>query len=120
MGLDPGKGVEAGKDATAKPQSSVGKKRTSSSKDEITLGAKGQKLPAGVLPDGTHEVGPINERAMGNKEKAIKWEAQAEENLAEAREKGEQLAEQGLNAETVLDKRQGPLSKPGLTYGSRA
>lgn len=122
LGLDPGKGVEAGKGETANPQRGVGRKRTPT--DGAILGAKGQKLPEGVLPGGKHKVGKINERAQGNKGKALKFEAQAEENLEEAREKGEELAEQGLEAESLVDgERQGPVVKrEGVrdsVYGSR-
>lgn len=103
MGLDPGKGVEAGKGETANVQKGVGKKRTPTPKDGAILGEKGQKLPDGVLPGGKREVGKINERAQRNKGKAMKWEARAEENILEAMEKGEELREQGLSADSKLD-----------------
>ncbi len=122
MGLDPGKGVEAGKGEKANLQRGVGRKRTPT--EGAILGAKGQKLPEGVLPGGKHAVGKINERAQGNKGKTLKYEAQAVENLAEAGEKGEESAEQGLDAESLVDgERQGPLVKrEGVrdsTHGSR-
>ncbi|KAK5168961.1 uncharacterized protein LTR77_006270 [Saxophila tyrrhenica] len=124
MGLEPGKGVEAGKGETANLQRGIGKKRTPTPKDGAILGAKGQKLPEGVLPGGKHEVGKINERAQANKDKTAKRQAQTEENLAEADRKGEELAEQGLEAESVVEQeRQGPVSRrEGVrenVYGSR-
>ena len=80
MGIDPGQGVGAG----------VGEKNV---KNAGLLGKKGQKLPAGVLPGGKHAVGKIDERAKSNKEKAMKRNAQAEENLLRAK----QVAEQASN-----------------------
>ncbi|KAK3724478.1 hypothetical protein LTR37_001102 [Vermiconidia calcicola] len=97
MGLDPGKGVEAGKGETANLQRGVGKKRNPSK--GAVLGEKGQKLPEGVLPGGKHEVGKINERAQRNKGVAVKREEQAVENLLKAKEKGEELGREGLSAE---------------------
>ena len=102
MGLDPGKGVEAFKGETANVQKGVGKVRTPA-KGAI-LGSKGQKLPEGVLPGGKHEVGKINERAQRNKDKAVKREKQAERNILEAKEKGEELERQGLGSDSVLPK----------------
>ena len=56
--------------------------------------------------------GPVNERSRDSKAKAMKFEAKAVENLEEARGKEKQLAEQGLEAESLFeDKRQGPVSK---------
>lgn len=89
MGLDPGDGAEPG----------VGK--TSSGKS-TKLGEKGQKLPSKVLPDGTHEVGSINERAKHNKEKAMKRDDLAEDHLLDAKEKGEELEEQDLGTKSAL------------------
>ena len=108
MGLDPGKGVEAGKGETANLQRGVGKVRTPTR--GAVLGSKGQKLPEGVLPGGKHEVGKINDRAQQNKGKAMKMNAQAERNLEEAKVKGEELERQGLASDSVLPK-QGPNEK---------
>ena len=66
------------------------------------LGEKGQKLPKGVLPGGKHEVGKIDDRAKHNKEMAMKFDAQAEDRLLEAKEKGEELERQNLGADSVL------------------
>lgn len=110
MGLDPGKGVEAGKGGTANVQKGVGKKRTPTPKDGAVVGSKGQKLPEGVLPGGKHEVGKINERARRNKESAMKMEAKAEEDLREAEAKEQDLSDRGLRGESVVP-RQGPFVK---------
>jgi len=91
-GLDPGNGAEEGKGEKANLQPNVGKTRDSG-KGAI-LGEKGQKLPKGVLPGGKHEVGKIDERAKHNKEKAMRLEEKAEENLLEAKEKREEVREQ--------------------------
>ena len=98
MGLDPGKGAEAGKGKDANVQKEVGKKRNPTGGPGI-LGKKGQKLPEHVLPGGKHEVGKIDERAKQNKESAIKMSGQAEANLLEAKEKSEDLGAQGLSAD---------------------
>jgi hypothetical protein len=112
MGLDPGKGVEAGQGETANLQLGVGKKRTPTPKDGAILGSKGQKLPEGVLPGGKHVVGKINARAKANNEKAMEMDEQTAENLAEADALGQKLAKQGLEAESIVDKaRQGPVRK---------
>lgn len=103
MGLDPGKNVEPGQGQKEGLEKGVGKKRTPT--PGAILGAKGQKLPEGVLPGGKHEVGRIDERAKRNKEKAMKLNEKAEENLLEAKEKGEALKEQGLSAEEELPKK---------------
>ena len=100
MGLDPGKGVEAGKGETANLEKGVGKVRTPS-KGAI-LGKKVQKLPEGVLPGGKEEVGKINVRAQKNKGKAMKMERRAEENMLEAKEKGEELERKGLGSDTAM------------------
>lgn len=89
MGLDPGDGAEPG----------VGKTDTGKGSQ---LGAKGQKLPSKVLPDGTHEVGRINDRALKNKRKAMKRDVQAQENLLEAKDKGESLEERNLGTESLV------------------
>lgn len=102
MGLDPGKGVEAGKGQTVNVQKGVGKKRNPTPGDGAILGAKQQKLPEGVLPGGKHEVGKINERAQKNKGKAMQFRAKAEENLLEAKEKGEVLEKEGLGSDSVV------------------
>lgn len=47
MGLDPGKGVEAGKGETANVQRNVGRKRNPTNKNGGIVGSKGQKLPHG-------------------------------------------------------------------------
>ena len=112
MGLNPGKGVEPGKGETANVQKGIGKKRTPTPKDGAILGAKGQKLPEGVLPGGKHEVGKINERARENQRKAMKDEAKAEANLEEADRVGEVLRQRGLEAQSEVDQlKQGPVSK---------
>lgn len=98
MGLDPGKGVEPLKGETANLQQGVGKVRTPT-KGAIR-GAKGQKLPEGVLPGGKAEVGKINKRAQQNKDKAMKFEEQAESNILEAKEKGEKLEQGGIETDT--------------------
>ena len=82
-------------------QKQAGKNRESG-KGAI-LGEKGQKLPKGVLPSGKHAVGKPDERAKRNKQSAMKLERKAEENLAEAEAKGEQLEQQGLGADSVFD-----------------
>ena len=106
MGLDPGKGIEPGKRQSERLEKGTGKARTP--KKSAVLGNKGQKLPEGVLPGGKHEVGKINERARKNKENAMKMEAQADENLLEAKEVGEQLqTEDRLGQESLLPT-QGP------------
>ena len=86
MGLDLGKNAAAGKTRTTRTTTAGG-----------IWGGKGQNLPDGVLPGGRHEVGKINERALKNKEKATKLRDQAEANLLEAKEKGEELESQGIN-----------------------
>lgn len=100
MGLDPGDGTEPGVGKKGNVQKQAGKSRNPG-KGAI-LGEKGQKLPAGVLPGGKHEVGKINERAKHNKEKAMKFDAKAEDRLLEAKEKGEQLERQGLGSDSAL------------------
>lgn len=100
MGLDPGKGVEAGKGETANLEKRTGKVRTPTK--GALMGSKGQKLPHGVLPGGKEEVGKINERASKNRGKAMKFEQQAERNILEAKEKGESLERAGLATETKL------------------
>lgn len=98
MGLDPGRGVEAGKGETANTQKGVGKTRNPKG---AILGEKGQKLPHGVLPGGKHEVGKINDRAQHNKSKAMRRQAHAEADLLEAKEKGERLEkEKDLGADS--------------------
>jgi small subunit ribosomal protein S17 len=94
MGLDPGNGAQAGVGRKVNAQHGVGKQRDPSS--GAILGSKGQKLPKGVLPGGEHEVGKINDRSRHNKEKAMKFEQKSEQRLLEAKEKGEELAQQGL------------------------
>ena len=103
MGLDPGKNVAPGKGEKAGVQEGVGKKRTPTS--GAILGSKGQKLPEGVLPGGKHEVGKINERSKQNKESATKLNEQAEANLLEAKEKADELKEEGLSADGELPKK---------------
>ncbi|EME42655.1 hypothetical protein DOTSEDRAFT_89986 [Dothistroma septosporum NZE10] len=100
--LDPGKGAKAGvgKGKKDNVQAQVDKSRNPG-KGAI-LGEKGQKLPEGVLPGGLHEVGKINPRAKYNKQKAMKYEAQAVENLAEAKEKEKQLEQRGLGSDSAL------------------
>lgn len=80
MGLDAGQGAEAG----------VGEKNT---KKAGLLGQKGQKLPKGVLPGGLHAVGKIGDRAKENKEKAMKRNKAAENNLLEAKEVAKELGQ---------------------------
>lgn len=99
MGLDPGHNAEAGKGQKAGLQPHVGKTRDSG-KGAI-LGAKGQKLPKGVLPGGKHEVGRIDERARHNKGRATKLDRKAQENLLEAEEKGRGLEQQGVGADPL-------------------
>lgn len=107
MGLDPGKGAEPFQGKTANLEEGTGKKRTPS-KGAI-LGNKGQKLPEGVLPGGKVEVGKINQRAQRNKGLAMKFQEQAEDNIMEAKEKGEELAQQGIVTPTKL-----PVQNPVL------
>lgn len=110
--LNAGKGVHAGRGQKANVQEGIGKKRNPTPKDGAVLGSEGQRLPDGVLPGGKHEVGKIDERAKANKEKAMKMERHAEENLTKAGAVGEKLAQRGLEAESLVDKkRQGPVSK---------
>ncbi|KAL1311004.1 hypothetical protein AAFC00_001222 [Neodothiora populina] len=71
MGLDPGHGAVAG----------VGEKNVKKQQ----MGNKGHKLPEGVLPGGLHAVGKIGDRAKSNKEKTMKRQEKAEENILEAR-----------------------------------
>ena len=73
MGFDAGQGVEAGKGEKEEMKKGV-------------VGRKGQKLQDGVLPGGKHAVGKIQDRAKANKEKALKRNQRAEENLAKSRE----------------------------------
>lgn len=102
MGLNPGDGAAPGVGKSKKDhvQSQVGKSRNPG--PSAILGEKGQKLPAGVLPGGKHEVGKIDDRAKQNKEKAMKRNEQTEDNLLEAKNKEENLQEQGLRADSVL------------------
>lgn len=81
MGLDPGKGVQASKGQTANLQNGVGK----------SLGRKGK-----------HDVGKLNDQALRNKEKTMKLEERAEENLLESKEKDEELERQALAADSKL------------------
>ena len=60
-------------------------KGTKEERKKGVMGKKGQKLIDGVLPGGKHATGKIQERARGNKEKAMKREEKAEENLVEAK-----------------------------------
>lgn len=100
MGLDPGDGTEPGVGKKGNVQNQVGKSRNPG-KGAI-LGEKGQKLPEGILPGGKHEVGKIDERAKHNKEKAMKFDTQAEYRLLEAKERGEELEQQSLGSDSVL------------------
>jgi hypothetical protein len=121
MGLDPGKGVETGKGETANTQKGIGKNRTPTPEDGAILGKKGQKLPRGVLPGGKHEVGPINARANENRSKAEKLAKKAEGNLMEAEVKDQELAEQGLEGESLVA-RQSNVRREGVKenpYGKR-
>ncbi|KAF2724205.1 nucleic acid-binding protein [Polychaeton citri CBS 116435] len=101
MGLDPGDGAEEDVGGKGKAERGAGRKRTPT-KGAI-LGEKGQKLPKGVLPGGKHEVGKIDARAKKNKESAMKLNEKAEENLLQAREKGEQLRQKGLGTDSALE-----------------
>ncbi|KAI7462227.1 hypothetical protein KC351_g16451, partial [Hortaea werneckii] len=101
MGLDPGHNVAAGKGETYGLQPNIGKTRDAG-KGAIR-GQKGQKLPKGVLPGGKHEVGKIDERARHNKESAMKMNEKAEGRLLEAKEKGEELEQQGIGADPKSD-----------------
>jgi hypothetical protein len=93
--LDFGYGVEVGKGETAILGVRAREK-------EALRGNKGQILPGGVLPGGKHHVGPINERAKHNKEKADALNEKAEENLLEAREKAKELEEEkGVGADPL-------------------
>ena len=98
MGLDPGvSGVSKHQNAPKLV------KKESTPKDGAVLGEKGQKLPEGVLPGGTHEVsGDINERALHNSGKARKFEEKAKDNLVEAEEKDEELARKGIASDSAL------------------
>lgn len=98
--LDPGKGAEVGV-GKGKKDNVQAKGKTAAGKGAV-LGEKGQKLPSGVLPGGKHEVGKINTRAKHNKETAMKFEAQAAENLSEAKEKAEKLEQKGLESDSAL------------------
>ena len=89
MGLDPGAGTEPGVGLKGNVQKKVGKIKDGG-KGAI-LGQKGQKLLEGDLPGGKHEVGKIGERAKFNKEKAVRLEAEAVENLVEADLKEEEV-----------------------------
>jgi hypothetical protein len=120
MGLDPGKGVEAGKGETANTQKGIGKKRIPT--PGAILGNQGQKLPEGILPGGKHEVGPINVRARENRSKADIMARRAEENLMEAEVKDQQLAEQDLEGESAVGARQSNVRREGVKenpYGKR-
>lgn len=59
-------------------------------KGEQLLGSKGQRLPEGVLPGGKHAVGKIQERAQGNKQKAVRRNERAEKNLLQAKQVAEE------------------------------
>lgn len=96
MGLDPGAGVAAGKGETFATEKSTGKSRNPSG---AIMGAKGQKLPEGVLPGGKHEVGKINERAERNKQAALKDGEKAEQNRVRAEEVREELKSKGLRSD---------------------
>lgn len=96
MGLDPGAGVAAGKGETFATEKSTGKSRNPSG---AIMGAKGQKLPEGVLPGGKHEVGKINDRAERNKRAALKDGEKAEQNRVRAEEVGEELKSKGLRSD---------------------
>ena len=103
MGLDPGKNAAPGMSRAEGLEKGAGQVRTP--KKGAVLGNKGQKLLEGVLPGGKHEVGKINERAQKNKSKAMELDAQAEENLLEAKELEEELqTERDLGARTVVPK----------------
>lgn len=54
---------------------------------------------------GKHEVGKINQRARHNKESAMKMNEQAEANILEAKEKVDELREQGLSANADLPRK---------------
>lgn len=84
LGLDPGDGVAPGIGEAGNVQKKVGISRDGG-KGAI-LGAKGQKLPKGVIPGGKHAVGKIDERAKHNKEQAMKRNEKAEANLLEAKD----------------------------------
>ena len=87
MGLDPGQGVETKGGAVG------------------MMGAKGQKLPKGVLPGGQHAVGKIDERAKRNKGSAVKLEERARGNLREAREREDGIREKkGVSADPAAGK----------------
>lgn len=100
MGLDPGAGAKAGVSKKENVPKALRKETTP--KDGAVLGEKGQKLPEGVLPGGTHEVGDINDRSLHNSGKARKFEEKTIENLAEAEEKSEELARKGLASDSAL------------------
>ena len=65
-------------------------------------GNKGQELPTGVLPEGLRKTGPPQEMAQRNKRAAEAMNAQAEENLLEAKEEGEELERQGLATDSKV------------------
>lgn len=110
MGLDPGKNAEPGKGETWGLEKGTGKVRTP--KKGAILGRKGQKLPEGILPGGKQEVGKINERASANKARKMKFDAQAEDNMLEAKEKGEELEREGLATTTFMPSK-GPEKRQG-------
>ena len=113
MGLDAGKNAEPGKRKTEGLEKGAGQVRTP--KKGAILGNKGRKLPEGVLPDGKHEVGKINERAQKNKGEAMRMEAQAEKNLLEAKEVEDDLrTEEELGARTIV-----PKQRPNLVVEER-
>ncbi|CAK1367235.1 unnamed protein product [Cercospora beticola] len=100
MGLDPGAGAKPGVGKTENVPKIIREERTP--KSGALLGEKGQKLPKGVLPVGKHEVGEINDRSLHNSRKRTKLEGKTEENLLEAQEKGEKLAQEGLASDSAL------------------
>lgn len=117
MGLDPGAGAEPGVGQTENIEKGVGQKRTPA--QGAILGNKGQKLPPGILPGGKMEVGDIGKRAHKNKERTMKLQAQAEDNILDAKEKAEDLAREGIVTKTnipyqspVINPPEGKVKKP--------
>ncbi|KAM3413988.1 hypothetical protein BST61_g10652 [Cercospora zeina] len=100
MGLDPGAGAKPGVGKKENVPKVIKAERTP--KSGALLGEKGQKLPKGVLPGGTHEVGKINDRSLHNSQKRTRLHEKAGANLLEAKEKGKKLAQDGLASDSTL------------------